>query len=63
VDGAKARALWDASEELGRVRFDLTAVVPTTDGAAAGGMEISAEESSDVSGDEGDAKTATDSSL
>ena len=63
VDGAKARALWDASEELGRVRFDLTAVVPTTDGAAAGGVEISAEESSDVSGDEGDAKTATDSSL
>ena len=61
MDGAKARALWDVSEELGRVRFDLTAVVPTMDGAAAGGVEISAEESSDVSGDEGD--ITTDASL
>ena len=59
MDEAKARALRDASEELGRVRFDLTAVVPTTDGAAAGGVEISAEESSDVSGDEGDIADAS----
>ena len=34
TDGAKARALWDASEGLSRIRFDLTAVVATTDGAA-----------------------------